>query len=436
MIEFLSSYCAENFIALTIISALIAVMAVNRNEDIPAAGLFRVGAGLMLFVTVLDTFEVWLSIRQGSVEELADVVMLRTYCSALIYILRPVIIMTEVFLLIPDKRHRPICALPAVINGVYFSTAFFGIKYAFYITPQNTWESDGHNIPVYITQMIYLVLLAVFSFYFFKHSGRRHGAVILVICIQSVTVAVLEYFNIIIGCVNAVTALCILEYYIYLTHIYRQEIKDSLMQSKVEAAKNELLTLRNQIQPHFIYNSLSIIRSLARRDSELAVECIDCFSDYLKAHIGALKSADLIPFKDEVENVKIYLSLVMIDYENRLAINYELDVMDFLIPPLSLEPIVENAVEHGIGSGAGTITIKSYEQGENIYILIADSGGAPGSSSPDSSDSPDSPGHNGIGLENTRKRLEMQCGGSLDVVITEGGARATVCLPRKAGAKI
>ena len=429
MIDFISTNCRESFISLMIISVLIVVMAVNRNEDIPASGLFKLGTGLILFVTVIDTFEIYLASRTGTVSELADVVRLRTVCSALIYILRPLIIMTEVLIMLPDKKLRPLCLVPAALNAMYFSTAFFGIKYAFSISEYNTWSSDGHNIPVYITQFVYLFMLVMFSFYYFKYKHYKQSAIILAICTQSLVLALLEYFNILTGCVNPITALCILEYYIYLALINRQEIKNKLIQKELDYAKSELMTLRNQIQPHFIYNSLSIIRSLARRDSELAVECLDSFSDYLKAHIGAIRSPDMIPFSDEIKNVKIYLSLVQIDYENRLDIKYELDKTDFLIPPLSLEPIVENAVEHGIGSGGGVITIKSYEQNGNIYILITDNATADKQGS-------SAGGHNGIGLENTRKRLQMQCGGSLELSIKDSGAEAMIILPEKAGLTI
>lgn len=425
MIEFIRNNCAPNCIALMIILALVVIMKVNKNEKIPASQLFWLVTGLILFLTVADTMEMWFASKKGTPQELVMYTRLRTYCSAIIYIVRPIIIMTEVFIVIPNKKYRGLCALPAVVNAVYFSTVFFGNRVPFYIDKNNLWHSNGGNIPVFVTQFLYLGLLAAFSFYYFRHKSFKQGAVIFAICAQSLLIAELEHSYIIVGCVNAVTALCILEYYIFLSMIYQQEIKQKLYEKELESAQSYLMTLRNQIQPHFIYNSLSIIRSLARRDSKLAVECLDSFSDYLKAHIGAIRSPDMIPFAEEIKNVRIYLSLVQIDYENRVEVKYELEKTDFLIPPLSLEPIVENAVEHGIGSGGGIITIKSYEKDGNIYVFITDNGTSDGTQSAE--------GHNGIGLENTRKRLELQCGGSLDLRLTTEGAQAKITIPMKDG---
>jgi LytS/YehU family sensor histidine kinase len=85
--------------------------------------------------------------------------------------------------------------------------------------------------------------------------------------VQAVFVAFREYYNIDPSYTDEITVLCILEYYIYLSSVYRQELTEKLSQKEIELKKKELDVLRGQIQPHFIYNTLNIIRSLARTNS-------------------------------------------------------------------------------------------------------------------------------------------------------------------------
>jgi len=177
------------------------------------------------------------------------------------------------------------------------------------------------------------------------------------------------------------------------------------------------------MQPHFIYNALATIRLLAKRDSKKAVKSIDDFSKYLKSHIGAIQREDLIPFMEELENVKVYLSMVQESYRSSIKLIYELEMTDFKLPPLSLEPIVENAVSHGIGRLSGTITISTFKENRHIIIRVKDSG------SKETPFEEYKPFHNGIGLENTAKRLKMQCGGELKTDFSGNGGVVDVILP-------
>ena len=364
-----------------------------------------------------------------SFTDLAGTIRIRLIFDTISYIVRPVIIMIELFIIIPDKKYRSLCILPSAINAIIFSTAFFDSSIAFTIDINNKWASGPLHISIYISQLIYVVLLLVFSIIYFQKKNVKRTIIVLAIFLQSVIVGALEYTNLLPGYANPITALCMLEYYIYLSVIYQQEMRDTIAQKELDIAKSNLLVLRNQIQPHFIYNTLSIIRSLARRDGKMAVSCIDTFSKYLKSHIGAIQKDDLIPFMQELENVKVYLSLVQIDYTNKVEIVYDLGYTDFLIPPLSLEPIVENAVDHGISRGGGKLTIHTHEdkENENIIVSIADNGTARN----DKDKEDYVPIHNGIGLDNTRKRLAMQCSSTLELNITDSGAEAVITLPKR-----
>ncbi|MBQ8967402.1 histidine kinase [Ruminococcus sp.] len=418
-------YLKYNLITLMILSALAVMMFLNRKEKIPAVNLFSLGITLLLSLTVLDSVSFWTqSVIPDTFEELNDLIKIRTLADTTAYIFRPLIIMIEVFLVIPEKKYRLLCSVPAIMNTAVYSTSYFGSNVTFFIGWHNDWHGGPLSITVYVVQIFYLLLLLFFSVRYFTQKNIKRSIIILTIFLQSVTIAITEHMDILTNQVNTVTALCILEYYIYLSSIYQQEMKDMITQKELEITRGELLILRNQIQPHFIYNSLSIIRSMAKRDSAKAVSCIDDFSEYLRAHINAIKNDDMVPFAEELENVSIYLSLVQVDYSRKVEIRYDLNVTNFTIPPLLLEPIVENAVEHGISRSGGRLTIATDEIDGVVTVSISDNGTA-------AADEGEKKAlHTGIGLANTRRRLEMQCGGTLEMNTTENGTTVTMTIPQ------
>ena len=424
----LAGFFTVNFMTLMILSALLAVMAVNRRTKLPAADLYFLAIGLLFVILIADTASNLATERKFDVS-LPTLVKIRTIADATSYILRPFIIFTEVLIILPNRRYKALCAIPAAVNTIIYSTAFTDSKLAFEIGPNMNWGRGPFGMSVYYSQFFYVFMLVMFSIEYFKSNNYRKCFIIWAIILQSLIVAYVEYRNILPGCTNPVTALCIFEYYTYLSVLYQQDMRETIAQKDLKISRDKMLILKNQIQPHFIYNSLSIIRSLAKRDGARAVECIDNFSDYLKAHIGAIQTDELVPFDKELYNVKVYLSLVQADYTRKVEVEYELGVTDFLIPPLSLEPIVENAVNHGISSKGGKITLKTFEQDNSITVRIKDNGS--GKKGKDEY----KPVHMGVGIDNTRKRLEVMCGGSLIMDIADSGATVDVIIPKRAAEK-
>ena len=418
-------YLTSNFMTLMLLSSLVIIMLVNYDAEIPEARLFTTGIVLMLILTVLDTAETWISdIRIPAGEENYELIRLRTHIAATSYILRPTIIMLQLYIVIPDKKFIVPCALPAMANAAVYSTAFSGNHFAFWIDSSNQWHRGPFGTSVIIVQIIYVLTLLWFSIVYFRKDKVKISFIVLLIFVQAIIASYLEV-SILPGFANTMTALGMLEYYICLVVMHQQEMRRTLTEKELAITKSTLLVLRNQIQPHFIYNTLSIIRSLTKKDKDQAVKCIDSFSKYLRLHIGAIQNDDLIPFESELENMQLYLSLAQVDYNNKIDVIYELGTTDFLIPSLSLETIVENAIYHGMSSTGGQITIKTTEENDNIIISISDNSGG-------KADAPENvPLRNGIGLKNTRTRIMLQCGGDLMLDIKEDGATAIIKLPKE-----
>lgn len=382
---------------------------------------------LVFIISALDSFELYTQTIPPDSPDISRWIKYRTLAAAASYILRPFIILIQVLITLPSHKYKLYCIVPAVFNALLYSTAILGLDITFYIDNDNHWKAGIYAHTVYFVQMIYIILLLIFSIMFFHKKNISKSSIVFAIFIQSVLISIFEYKGILVGYVNAVTALCLIEYYFYLSLIYQQEIKDIAVQNELNAIKSELSALRNQMQPHFIYNTLNVIRSLAKRDNHATVMSIDIFSKYLRSHIEAISQRDLIPFTQELENVRVFLQLVQIDYSNTVDVNYDINESDFHLPPLSLEPIIENAVFHGIGGTNGRIDIRSYSDDTNIIISISDNGTAK------CSEGKYTLVHNGIGIDNTKKRLKLLCNGSLTMDITDAGATVSVTIPKEKG---
>lgn len=203
---------------------------------------------------------------------------------------------------------------------------------------------------------------------------------------------------------------------------------EKLHQIESELIESQIANMFSQIKPHFLYNSLLGIKQLCDTEPRKASDALEHFAYYLRGNLYFVSDSKLIPFKKELDHVQDYLYLEKMRFEERVNICWRIDFTDFLIPPLTLQPIVENAVRHGLTKKeeGGTITIRSERTKDAILITVADDGA--GFDTTRAID--DSRPH--IGLKNVKKRLNTQCGGSLQIHSEPGtGTEIKIVLPRK-----
>lgn len=182
----------------------------------------------------------------------------------------------------------------------------------------------------------------------------------------------------------------------------------------------------SQIRPHFIYNTLTTIKYLCKKDPEQAAETVDQFSNYLRGNLDSLTDQKMIPFRKELDHVKNYLAIEKKRFEERVQVVWKIEQTGFQVPPLVLQPLVENAVKHGIMKKVegGTITISTYQKENMQYIVVEDDGvGYDARWETEHSES-----H--VGIRNTRSRLKSMCGGSLRIEGAPGkGTTAVITIP-------
>lgn len=159
--------------------------------------------------------------------------------------------------------------------------------------------------------------------------------------------------------------------------IYRgRKRRKEMQRMEIENNRLQLQLLLEQIEPHFIYNALGAIRELIHENPDEAYHALYDFSKYLRQHIGICDAMSLIDFSTELDHVRTYLALEKVRFEDLLTVRYDIAFIDFQVPPLTIQPFVENAVKHGIfqKEAGGTITLSAYRDKETIHIVIRDDG--------------------------------------------------------------
>ncbi|MCR5145205.1 MAG: histidine kinase [Lachnospiraceae bacterium] len=211
-----------------------------------------------------------------------------------------------------------------------------------------------------------------------------------------------------------------------------------LQAAKIVEQGRELHTLTaknmiSQIGPHFVFNTLTTIKYLCKQDPDMAQEAVDEFAKYLRNNIDSLSNQRMIPFDKEMEHISNYLSIEKKRFGDDIKVIYDLRNIDFSIPCLTLQPLVENAVKYGVtqNEDGGTIIISAEVKADEVLITVEDDG--PGF---DFSHSVNSEGYyvidkgdgrEHIGIANVQKRLEILCKGKLMIESKVGeGTRAEI----------
>lgn len=211
------------------------------------------------------------------------------------------------------------------------------------------------------------------------------------------------------------------------------EQEAEIANNEVEMTEMKVNLMMSQIQPHFLYNTLSTITYLCRKDPQEAEKTTSEFSDYLRANLRSINATNPIFFEAELSHVENYLNIQKRRFPHQMNVEYDIKTTDFKIPALTLQSIVENAVRHGVevSFDMTTIRISSYETEDSFVVTIQDDG--PGF---DVTQTPDD-GRPHIGIASVKSRLENMVNGSLEIESEEGkGTTATITIPKEQEVKI
>lgn len=205
-----------------------------------------------------------------------------------------------------------------------------------------------------------------------------------------------------------------------------KELETEKMVLNAELAESRISTMMSQIRPHFIYNTLGSIEQLCELDPPKAGELVHNFAKYLRGNFGELDNPKPIRMSQEMEHVRHYISIENVRFPD-MTFSFEMRAGDFSLPALTIQPIVENAVKHGLMKlqKGGSIRVISYETNTDYCISVEDDGVGF-----DTSELRDEKKH--IGIRNIRDRLKVMVGGSLEIESTQGvGTKVLITIPKE-----
>ncbi len=209
----------------------------------------------------------------------------------------------------------------------------------------------------------------------------------------------------------------------YYTRYQQGRIQAAQLEAQLSQAK--LQVLRMQLNPHFLFNTLHSISTLVREDPDAAETMIARLSELLRL---ALETAgqQMVPLRQEIEFAERYLSIEQVRFQDRLEVRFDIDprTLDAEVPNLILQPLVDNAVRHGMRE-RGKLEIRSRLRGAKLLLQVIDSGGG-------ADDGPPAGAGVGIGLANTRARLATIYNNQQDLTLrttSNGGTEAEIVIP-------
>ena len=195
---------------------------------------------------------------------------------------------------------------------------------------------------------------------------------------------------------------------------------------EAELKESRISIMLSQIQPHFIYNTLGTIERMCLKDPQKAFELVRNFSLYLRGNFSELDSVAPIRFEEELKHIEYYVNIEKVRFPD-MRIEYNVEATEFVLPALSVQPLVENAIKHGLMrlESGGTVLIRSYETETHFCVAVSDDGVGFDTNLPI-----DEKKH--VGLRNIRGRLNAMVNGDLILESKPGvGTKAVIMIPKE-----
>ena len=283
-----------------------------------------------------------------------------------------------------------------------------------------------------ITFVMVLALLALATFFIIKKRNKKRvvfgmfsilGITLLIEVVNgSLGIWDFGYGLKVVYCIMFAIQLVLVIAYLIMNH--GAYAKSKMLEHDLEHSR--IVLSLGQIKNHFIFNVLNAISGMCKNEPEKADETIVLFSRYLRNNMAVLEDSSMISFDKVMENLRDYMELEKIRFEDKITYKEELEFTNFVMPQMLLQPLVENSLKHGILSKAegGTICIKSYKEKGNVIIKVIDDGVGFDDNQEYKEES--------LGIHNVKFRLKHMVNGKLDIKSEVGkGTVVTITIPFK-----
>jgi len=312
-------------------------------------------------------------------------------------------------------KNSPLFWLVTSILGVYFVvhivTQFTDVFY--YVTPDNQFIRGPLWAFWVFPLAVCMVLNTTGLFYRVKKIPKKYFAALLIYLLYMNTVILFHmFYSVEIPVVLGMSLFAIVSFALILADNMDNHLKK---EHQIAHQRAEIMVL--QMRPHFIFNTMMGIYYLCDQDPQKAKKVTLDFTSYLRKNFAAIASEEPVPFSDELEHTRAYLAVEQAQFEDTLFVDFDTPYRSFRVPPLTLQPIVENAVKHGMKSSNDPIhiTIITRHTNNAVEIIVEDDGvGFDPAGNADDNDP-----H--IALNNIKERLKMTCDGKMTIVPRDSG---------------
>ncbi|WP_026651690.1 sensor histidine kinase [Butyrivibrio proteoclasticus] len=396
---------------------------------------YRALAELELVIAVMLFSDAIAYIFDGTLYDNSySILSISNYISFICNAIMPVFVTAYLFLALPDEqRNLGIIYLEGGI-GTFAIIWLSMMQFKGYIFSIDTLTNLYERGPLFpIWEAIIMIECFVFLFYtIYKHKylNKKNMVVVLLFALLPMAAAVVQAFVYGYSLSNMAIIISALALFAYSLEenaqtLLKQQYKISKQNDELEDM--QMRVALSQIKPAFLYDTLNAVYDLC--DDDKAKDLVRNLAEYLKNDVDSIQSVEPIPFEKELAHTKIYLNIEKERYKDQFDVEYKIDYSDFTIPALTLQPLVENAVKHGVTKmpegQKGLITIRTTKEYSNIEIMISDNGAGFDIDKYKEKEKEKGDGKL-VGIRSVRKKLELMKYATLSINSAVG--RGTTCV--------
>ena len=310
------------------------------------------------------------------------------------------------------------------VLGVAVITANLFRGFIYTIDEANTYQTHLFSrLPGVVGMFGLIVSVGVLLEYLEFFNAFEKAAFFTYLLLPLITIGTDMYLNRLAYTVPSfvITSLTLFFSYEFNNREYRVELEKTV-------AERQIRMFYHQIRPHFIFNSLAVIKYQSRNAPEKAAETIDEFADYLRSSSDMMSSTDCVRVERELELVRHYINLQQSRFSQHIDYRTDIQDTDFVLPPFTVQTCVENALTHGLRARDTRdeyISVRTYRSRSSHVVEIEDNGAGFNTKLLETND-----GSRHIGIKNTEDRIKLMCGGSFHIASAPGkGTKVTITIP-------
>ena len=377
---------------------------------------------IMLIIVALSLSLIGQNLWENALFVYRSNLALKEFLSAYGYSARPLILILFLYIIFPEGKKWPWWTLAGINALLYFTSPF--TKLCFEIRASDFVSLRGPlGFTCFLISGLLLLEVLIRTILRYRKTRRIEQLIpisVALIIAVSVTLDISMRIEQPIAFLTIAIVVGSVFYYIWLHLQFVREHENDLM------AAQRIQIMMTQIQPHFLFNALNTIRALYAKDPPLADRTLEDFSAYLRQNLESLSQTELVPVAKELEHTRLYAEIEALRFPN-IRVEYRIEDSAFTIPALTIQPLVENAIRHGVRSRKDGLVIVSTACDGTFHIITVRDNGV-GFDPKQLAAMEDS--H--IGIRNVKERVEQMCGGKMIVESEPGnGASVTLLIPNE-----